>query len=670
MNPGLDRLGFAATAACLAGGMVLHAAWLPVTLLGAFVLVAAIASALHLSGRQPLPSLLRLGVMVLLGMLVVRTFGNPFGREAGSALLLAMLAAKMLETRTRRDARVVLTATCFVALAGFLFDQGPTQMLTALAVVVAILATLALLADAGAQPVDVRGRLAAHARTGARYALVAIPFANVCFVLFPRLDSPLWGAPADAFTGRTGISDRMQPGMLSSLALDDTPVMRVRFDGEMPPPENRYFRGLVFWWFDGSTWAGKDALKGFSQAPELVPLGPPIDYEVIIEPTDQTWLYVLDAPSAATADDLTLGGDFQLRRESPVTSILRYTGSAYLDYRMQPDLPRLQQRLGLQLPAEGNPRTRALAERWASETGGDARAIAERALGLFNAEFIYSLEPPLLARDAVDDFLFETRIGFCEHFASAFAFVMRSAGVPARVVVGYQGGIVNRLGGYLLLRRADAHAWTEIWIDGEGWVRIDPTAAVAPERIADSAREQLELRQGTGGDSWLSRLRERSDLFGYWWNRSLIEFSALRQRQMLQSFGAPPDARVLVALLAIAGISTLLLASWWLMRDRVERDPALAEWRRFHRRLRRAGIEVAAHAGPTAVAASAADALPGEAAAIERIVGAFVALRYQAVDPEAAMPDGPRLAALRDAVRQFKPSPRVRGRIRRAQPIH
>ena len=670
MNPNLDRLGFAATAICLAGGLVLHAAWLPSSLLGVFVLVAAIASALHLSGRQPLPSLLRLGVMVLLGMLVVRTFGNPFGREAGSALLLAMLAAKMLETRTRRDARVVLTATCFVALAGFLFDQGPAQMLMALVVVVAILAALALLADLRLQPVDVRSRLLEPARTGARHALVAIPFAIVCFVLFPRLDSPLWGAPADAFTGRTGISDRMQPGMLSSLALDDTPVMRVRFDGEMPPPENRYFRGLVFWWFDGSTWAGKDALKGFSQAPELEPLGPAINYEVIIEPTDQTWLYALDAPRAITGEDLSLGGDFQLRRETPVTSILRYTGSAYLDYRMQADLPRLQQRLGLQLPPEGNPRARALAERWASETGGDARAIAERALGLFNAEFIYSLEPPLLARDAVDDFLFETRIGFCEHFASAFAFVMRSAGVPARVVVGYQGGIVNRIGGYLLLRRADAHAWTEIWIDGEGWVRIDPTAAVAPERIADSAREQLELRQGAASGSWLSRLRERSDLFGYWWNRSLIEFSALRQRQMLQSFGAPPDAQVLVALLAVAGSLALLLASWWLMRHRVERDPVLAEWQRFQRRLRRAGVEIAAHEGPTAVATRAAEAMPEQKGAIQRIVNEFVTLRYQGIDPESATPDARRLAALREAVRHFRPSHRIRGRIRPAQQIH
>lgn len=657
MNQTLDRLGFAATAACLAGGLALHAAWLPLPLLGTYVVVVGIATALHLGGRRPLPALLRIGIMVVLAMLVVRTFGNPFGREAGSALLLAMLAAKMLETHTLRDARVVLTATCFVALAGFLFDQGPLQVTIAFVVVVALLGTLALLADPRPRPAtEALARLRDPGRIGARHALVAIPFAIACFVLFPRLDSPLWGAPTDAFGARTGISDRMQPGMLSSLALDDTPVMRVRFDGDMPPAANRYFRGLVFWWFDGSAWTGKDALKGFAQEPELVPLGPALDYEVIIEPTDQPWLYVLDAPSSA-ATGMTLGGDFQLRREAPVTSVLRYTASAHLEYRMQPDLPRLQRRLGLQLPGDGNPRTRALAQRWAVETGGDARAIAERALGLFNAEFIYSLEPPLLARDAVDDFLFETRIGFCEHFASAFAFVMRAAGVPARVVVGFQGGLVNRAGGYLLLRRADAHAWTEIWIDGEGWVRVDPTAAVAPERIAESARAQFDLRAGAAGPGWLSRLRERTDLFGYWWNRTLIEFSALRQRQMLQSFGAPPDQRVLVALLAVAGLLTLGIASWWLARRRGTVDPVLAEWRHFRRRLRRAGVDDAAHLGPADLAARAAAALPDAAPAIREIAAAFVDLRYRATE------DPSRLAALRVAVRRFRPKRAGRGRI-------
>lgn len=662
MSERLDRTGFLAAAACLVGGYLLHAAWLPLPLVVAFALVAAFAATLALAGRGPLPALVRIAVMVLLAMLVVRTFGNPFGREAGSALLLAMLAAKLLETRTHRDARVVLTATCFVALAGFLFDQGPRQVMLASALVVGLLTTMALLADPRVtSPADRRTRLRESARLGARHALVAIPFAAVCFVLFPRLDAPLWGAPTDAFGARAGISDRMQPGMLSSLALDDTPVMRVRFDGEIPAPAERYFRGLVLWWFDGSTWLGPDALASFNQAPVLEPLGPAVDYEVVLEPTDQRWLFVLDAPADAPAG-ASLTGDFQARRERPVNAVTSYRARSHLAYRMQPALSPLQRRLGRQLP-EGNPRTRELAARWAAETGGDAREIARRALALFNAEFVYSLEPPLLARDAVDDFLFETKIGYCEHFASAFAFAMRAADVPARVVVGYHGGFVNRAGNYLVLRRADAHAWTEIWIDGEGWVRIDPTAAVAPERIADSARAQFERLARAEASGWIARLLQGSDLFGYWWNRTLIEFSALRQRRMLESFGAPPEPRVLVAMLVVAGAATLLLASWWLIRGRRARDPVLAEWNRFRARLARAGLETRPTEGPLELTARAAAALPAQAATIAEIGRSFIDLRYRrpATRPEA--PDPRALERLRRAVRSFRPRRRTRGTI-------
>jgi transglutaminase-like putative cysteine protease len=382
--------------------------------------------------------------------------------------------------------------------------------------------------------------------------------------------------------------------------------MRVRFDGEIPGPAERYFRGLVLWWFDGSTWLGPDALASFNQAPVLEPLGPAVDYEVVLEPTDQRWLFVLDAPAEAPAG-ASLTGDFQARRERPVNAVTSYRGRSHLAYRMQPALSPLQRRLGRQLP-EGNPRTRELAARWAAETGGDAREIARRALALFNAEFVYSLEPPMLARDAVDDFLFETKIGYCEHFASAFAFAMRAADVPARVVIGYYGGFVNRAGNYLVLRRADAHAWTEIWIDGEGWVRIDPTAAVAPERIADSARAQFERLARAEASGWIARLLQGSDLFGYWWNRTLIEFSALRQRRMLESFGAPPEPRVLVAMLVVAGAATLLLASWWLIQGRRARDPVLAEWNRFRARLARAGLETRPTEGPLELTARAAAA--------------------------------------------------------------
>lgn len=651
----LTRGQFLAVAIALAFGVVLHSGWLPTPVLVAFLIAIAARAALAWRGMLRVPWWLRIGFALALVALVIQTFGNPFGREGGSALLLALVVGKTLELTSRRDARVVLTVTCFVALAAFLFDQGPVQMALSFALVLLI---VAIFHDLDRPP----GRIAPTsilsaraARQALRYALSAVPFAIVAFVLFPRLDSPLWGAPADAFTGRTGISDSLEPGALSSLALDDTPVMRVRFDGAIPEARDRYFRGLVFWWFDGARWAGKDALSGFNQPPVLLPNDPGVAYEVIIEPTDQRWLFALDAPSASV-DGATLTGDFQLRREQPLSQVTRYRVTSHFGYRMQPELDRLQRRLGLQTPGGFNPRATELAERWAASNPGDARAISAQVLALFNADFIYTLEPPLLARDSVDDFLFSTRAGFCEHFASAYAFMMRAAGIPARVVIGFQGGIVNRAGGYLVLRRSDAHAWNEIWIAGEGWVRVDPTAAVDPSRVTEDARAAFsDNADDTAAASWLAQLRERSDLFNYWWNRSLIEFSALRQRQLLTEFGAPSHPSIQIALLAAFGALTLALASWLIGRRRRRRaDPALAAWLLFKRKLARAGLAIDPSVAPEHVAALARAAWPEAAVTIDEIRHRFIAVTYARATIPGTQRE-PELAALTRAVREFRP---------------
>ena len=651
-EPALNPIALAATAACFIGGVVLHAGWLPWSLIGVFAATVALRAALGLAGRPRAPWWLRLGLMLGLGWLVIATYGNPFGREAGSAMLLAMLAAKVVETHSRRDARVVLTATCFVAMAAFLFDQGPVKLLLAAVVVVMILSTMRLLAEV-TRPEQPNLSLALRS-AGLKYLLLAIPFALVCFMLFPRLGAPLWGAPTDAFTGRTGISDRMEPGSLSALALDDTPVMRVSFDGPIPPAAERYFRGLVLWWFDGRAWAGTDLLSGFNQPPVIEGQTAPIRYEVMLEPTDQRWLFMLDAPGAAPADT-RLTGDFQVRRESPVSNVLRYEANAWTRYRMQPELPRLQRRLALGLGDERNPRTRALAQSWAEQTGGDARAIAQKGLELINQDFIYSFEPPLLARDSIDDFLFSTRAGFCEHFASAYAFLMRAAGVPSRVVVGFQGGLINRAGNYLIIRRADAHAWTEVWFEGEGWVRIDPTAAVAPERISEDARTQFDLLERDGEASWLTGLRERTDLFGHWWNRAVVEFNALRQRQMLQALGAPPDARWLVVLLVIAAFASLALALFWLGRTRRHQDPVLRQWLRFKARLQGAGIKISPATAPQALIQRALHGFPDQADAIRRIGALFIESRYATGTLVCARDARGAASTMRQTLRGFKP---------------
>lgn len=651
LTEGLAWPGFVATAITLAAGVALHARWLPPALTAVLAAIIALRVAWRYRNGRRVPAWLRLILVAFLCASVWKTQGGLFGREAGSALLNAMLVVKLLETESRRDARLVVTVTCFVALCGFLFDQGVLQTISTAMVVVLIFATLFRL-DPG--PVDTRrGALLtwAGAREALRYVAFALPFAAVCFVFFPRLSTPMWGAPEDALTAHTGISDRMDPGGISSLALDDTPVMRVTFDGALPEPRDRYWRGLVFWFFDGTSWGGIDALRGFNQRPMVEALGTRTNYDVLLEPTDQRWLFLLDTPLGPPAD-MAFTGDLQTRTDKPLISVTSYRGSSATQARVQPAMDSRQQFMGKQLPDGYNPRTRELAERWRVETGGDARAIAERALAMFNQDFIYSFEPPLLARDSVDDFLFSTRTGFCEHYASAFTFLMRAAGVPARVVVGFQGGLFNNAGHYLVVRRSDAHAWSEIWIEGEGWIRVDPTAAVAPERVQRDAREAMEQSDSWFKRGWLAGLRERMDLAGYYWNQLVVQFGALRQRNLLERLGidAGDPTRWSVILFGLGG-ACLLLAGWLVgWRRKPSGDALDRAWRVLLKRLARAGQAKRDNEAANAYAQRVMNARPEWREPIATLTQDYVRLRYASrqADPTA-------VATFERAVRAFKP---------------
>ncbi|HET7845645.1 MAG TPA: transglutaminase domain-containing protein, partial [Xanthomonadales bacterium] len=347
---------------------------------------------------------------------------------------------------------------------------------------------------------------------------------------------------------------------------------------------------------------------------------------------------LLDAPLAAP-DGASLGGDFQVRSGEAVHDVLAYRGRSVARRVMQRNLTSTQRFMATGLPPDGNPRARELAQSW-RDAGIPPREIANRALALFNESFTYTLEPPLLSpNNPVDDFLFTTQEGYCEHYASAFTFLMRAAGVPARVVVGYYGGYYNAAGGYVVVRRADAHAWSEIWIQGEGWVRVDPTSAVAPERVADDARQAF-VADGEVG--FWSQMRERWDLAGYWWNQAVVQFSALKQQRMLQDFGverATPER--LVGLMVVGGLLALALAAWATStrRARVRAEGPLAAWRRLCARLARLSVARHANEGPRDFAARAAAALPEFAPAIASVSARFVALRYAAVNDDDRLAD-------------------------------
>jgi transglutaminase-like putative cysteine protease len=546
------------------------------------------------SWRRPIPLVLRVLLAIAALAAVLWAAGPRFGRDTGCALLAAMLAIKPTETTSLRDGRSLVGFALFAPFAAFLLDQGPMTM--ALGLVSVLCALVAMLRLAALESGLLSANGASIGRTSpwqiGRLVAMGLPLVLLTFWLFPRLGSPLWGLP-DRAVGRPGLSDTMRPGEWIDLLADDTPAARVTFFGPTPRPSQMYWRGPVMSDFDGRTWRQ----AGWPRAPGPVPVtrtGPRYDYQLDYEPTDRRQLIALDLASAAP-DGTRLSDDYELSAQRPLSSLTRWRlqsqGIAAFDPQPRPEI--LQQ--ALRLPPGFNPRTIALGQQWRSEAGthGDA-AIVQRALTWIRKDFAYTLDVPLPGRDIADDFLFQTRRGFCEHFSSSFVILMRAAGIPARVVTGYVGGMRNPLGGgYWIIRRQDAHAWTEVWLPQRGWVRVDPTAAVAPERIYDTLDDRAQVSgDGTEGLINLGRYAQVSDWLRSNWNNLVLGFNAERQSRLLKPFGVDKlDEGKLGLLFALAGSAALLGMAWLLARGEREADPLLRQWHRLGRRYRRLGLQ-------------------------------------------------------------------------------
>ena len=632
MTATLDRYRYAVVVALNALMLLGHVHWLPpayATWLFA-LLGLSIWRARH--EVRTAPAWLRLPLLFATIGLLVYTAGSPVGREGGSALLGGLIVLKLLETTQRRDARVIAAAALFFCMIGFLFGQGLT--LTLYLCAVAILAFLALHVvslDGERDWPTLRADLRRGFSLSACVAAAAIPLTIVAFVFFPRLSSPLWGAPWDATQGKTGISDRMRPGQLSSLWNDDTPAFRVTFSGPVPPPEARYWRGPVMWQFDGQEWSRTDLYRGVSPGEIRYERGSVTDYEVLMEPTERNWWFPLDFALQAP-EGTRLGGDGQVTTFRPLIGPRKATFRSAWRYQLDVQPASGQRWAATQLPRTGSPRARELAAAWRERHGTDDQAVIDEALGLFRREFSYTLEPPPLGGDPVDDFLFNTKAGYCEYFASSFAFLMRAAKIPARVVTGYQGGVLNAAGGYWIVRQSDAHAWSEVWLEGRGWVRIDPTAAVAPERInRGSLAAALPEAASWYSEGWGADWRNRFDLIARYWRQAVIEFDAVRQRNLLQQVGLEDMSwQALGSGLLIFGGIGLALGAWLSLRGLGTRtsDPLLRAYRRFTDRLARAGVAREAGEGPVAFGERAATTLPRAAPAILELTRRFAEQRY------------------------------------------
>lgn len=555
--------------------------------LAGVIAVAALAVA-GLSWRRPLPLLVRLLLVATMLLTIYWQMGARPGRDSGCALLAAMLAIKSSELRTLRDARSLLGFALFAPFAAFLLDQGPLTLVLAAIAVISALLSLQPLADeeAGSAPL----LAAAQLRTVGRLMLLALPLALAAFWLVPRLGSPLWGLP-ERTVARPGLSDNMRPGEWIDLMADDSPALRVQFFGPAPAPEQRYWRGPVLTRFDGRSWTRLDSQRRSAPGP-LDNRNAGWDYQIEYEPTDNRQLVALDLPLAAPAQS-QLDADYSLSSTQPLTALTRWRMQSAPQQVFQAQLPERLREQALQLPPGFNPRTQALAQRWRAEAGRDDDAIVRRSLDWIHREFVYTLSTPLAGRHSADEFLFDQKAGFCEHFSSAFVVLMRGAGIPARVVTGYAGGTRNRFGDYWVVRKMDAHAWAEVWLPQRGWVRVDPTAAVAPERIYDTLEDRLGQGNAAGLDfagRWDS-LKQFGDWMRRGWNTAFLSFDANRQQHLLRPFGIDRlQPWQLVALFGGFAVIALGAMALLLARGERQRDPLLRAWQRLDRRYARLGL--------------------------------------------------------------------------------
>ncbi|MDO8448330.1 MAG: DUF3488 and transglutaminase-like domain-containing protein [Rhodoferax sp.] len=578
----------------LAAGVLLWRGWLAVTV-------------------QPLPS--RWWLLALLVLTVAATLFTHktlLGRDAGVTLVVVLLALKTLELRARRDAFVVFFLSFFTMLTNFFFSQS---LLTAAAMLVALLGLLTALVNAH-MPVG-KPPLLQAAKTAGWMALLGAPIMAVLFVLFPRM-APLWGVPGDAMSGRSGLSASMQVGNIASLALDDSIAMRVRFEGAAPRQSDLYFRGPVLSTFDGRDW--RPLRSGFParmQPPaNLQVQGPPVKYQVTLEPNNRPWLLVLDAtptPPALSGFAATMTPELQWLVERPIADLVRYSAQSYPDFRHGP--PR--QMAGLQdyveLPAGFNPRTLQLAadlRRDPRYTGANnAQLVAAVLERLRTGGYTYTLDPGVYGQHTADEFWFDRKEGFCEHIASSFVILMRALDVPARIVTGYQGGEQNAVDGFHVVRQSDAHAWAEVWLASRGWVRVDPTSAVAPGRIG--ALQRLQAPRGVIAEALLGNvnpalalnLRALWDAVNNSWNQRILNYTQGKQLNLLKNIGfeSPSWEDLIYLLIGIVVLASLSGAAWTLW-ERSRKDPWLRLLEAAARRLQKAGINIPPNSPPRAMA--------------------------------------------------------------------
>lgn len=591
------------------------------------------------------------------------------GLDAAVMLLLLLFMFKLLEMRNPRDAIVVIYLGFFIVATAFLFNQS---ILLALYQLFSLLVLVAALV--GLQQTAGRNDPSRALRTGSVLLLQAVPLMVVLFLFFPRI-GPLWSVDSPGGNATSGLAESMAPGDIANLARSGDLAFRVQFEGQIPRHEALYWRALTLSSFDGRSWSHLD-FASRAEPRDWEVEGEPITYQVTALASRQPWVFSL---RGATSEDerLVMTRDFMLRSRRPLSETTSYQAISYPQSLLEPQgLTAVQRRLYTILPEEVDPRSRAFAAQLRSEYPDDAKLV-QALLRHFNQEpFFYTLRPDTLGVNTNDEFLFDTRRGFCAHFAGAMAFVLRAAGIPARVVAGYQGGEINPDGDYVLVHQFDAHAWVEAWLPGQGWVSVDPTFQVAPERIERGIQEALRGEGSFLEDSLLSAARYRSigwinsarlqwDAINFQWQLRVLGFQSDRQTGFFQRWLGTTDwQRIGLILLGCVALVMIPLALWTLRPGRLPQDPRRRSWARLDRRLQRLGLQAVRGEGPRAWQARLDQALPGCRVELEAFFDEYVHQSYASGgdQPDRAMQQ--RLRSLERSLCSCLPRKPPRGAIR------
>jgi transglutaminase-like putative cysteine protease len=585
-----SRASIFAVCFCFLFSITPHFFHLPLWVSG-FVIVALGWRSLQNQGMiKALPKWIIVPLVLFGGVAVFAEYWTIAGRDAGLALLTVMTSLKFLESRNHRDLLILIFLCYFLIATHFLFSQSILTAGLMLVTLLVITSTLVLINQR-----DDKISIAIGVKASARLVLMSIPLMLILFVLVPRIPGPLWGLTNEQRGGITGLSDSMSPGKISQLIPNNEVAFRVSFKGDIPAQSQLYWRGPVMALFDGTRWS--QSKRSNINRLNITVFDEPTEYTVTLEPNGERWLLALDMPTQII-DDSQMTADFQLTAKKPINDLLRYTLQSRLRFQAGLDEAEKYLQLTSQYPANQNPKTIALGQSLARQYD-NPEDIVNHILNRYRTlEYVYTLSPPALRGDTVDQFLFETQRGFCEHYAGSFALLMRAAGIPSRIVAGYQGGEYNKFGNYLIVRQSDAHAWTEIWIKDRGWIRIDPTAAVSPDRI------ELGLDQALLNDRSSFRIQNKNPLFGNllfsWdnlqnnWNNWVLNYDERKQSNFLQQLGMGIEDSgdmifaLVFMLLTVTGFYWLL--GWYRARPA---KPARLEqhFNRLLKKLAKLGIE-------------------------------------------------------------------------------